>query len=131
MNKTLNDIRKSNLRYLLNKFGDSQRECAEKIKSSENYVSKLLSDDPDQRKNIGNNMVRRIEYSYNQPLGWMDVIHNDDETADNDPVFEEYVSRLKAIKRAIDLEMPGLDQKERDKQFRLMLRYELLIKNNL
>jgi SOS-response transcriptional repressor LexA len=82
-------IRRSNLRLVVKaRFGNSPTRLGEALGIKHaNYVSRLLSVSPRTKKNIGNELARRIERVCGLPANWLDVAH----TALDSPLGEAYL----------------------------------------
>src|SRR5665213_750781 len=70
----LYDLRRANLRDLIERrFGGSQTRFAARVHLQyPSFVSRLLSDHPTSRKNIGERMARSFETALELPTGWFD-----------------------------------------------------------
>jgi hypothetical protein len=72
----LQDIRRKNLRALIDqKFDGTIARLAELIDRQAGYVSRLLSDNPDHRRNLGEKLARQIEHATGIQSGWLDTHH--------------------------------------------------------
>ena len=78
----INDIRQDNLRRIIRDvFGGNQSRLADRIAKEQptfqpSFVSRLLSTNPNTRKNIGDSLARRIERIAEKPENWMDQPHH-------------------------------------------------------
>lgn len=66
----IKEIRRNNLNKLIEKYG-SQRHLSEKIDIDSSYLSQIKN--PDNPKNIGEKMARKIEVALRLPVGYMDL----------------------------------------------------------
>lgn len=73
---TISDIRRATARILAMNVG-GPAEFARKVDMSISHISQLLGENP--TKNIGPKIARRIEATFEQPLGWLDVAHSAEE----------------------------------------------------
>jgi len=69
MARTIEEIRYGNVRLLVDEAG-SQSRFAERMEQRRSQVSHYAGKVP--IKNIGSAMARRIEITFNRPVGWMD-----------------------------------------------------------
>lgn len=71
------EIRKANLIALIG--NQVKRECAERWEMAPAHLSQLLSDKT--KKNLGDDVARRIEDREGLPRGWLDTLRSDGEAA--------------------------------------------------
>src|SRR5690554_2289194 len=67
------EIRKANLLALIG--NRVKRECADKWEMAPAHLSQVLSDKT--KKNLGDDVARRIEDREGLPHGWLDALRND------------------------------------------------------
>lgn len=72
MNMDINEIRRINMRQLVNEAG-SRKHLAQKLGVSEPRLSHLIGKTA--RQNIGDQIARRAETVFSKPFGWMDWLH--------------------------------------------------------
>lgn len=72
----IHDTRRDNLKTIIREdFSNSQTKIAAALEIRANYVSRLLSGNPQSRKNIGDELARKIERVASRPRFWMDQQH--------------------------------------------------------
>jgi hypothetical protein len=87
MERTIADIRKYNLELLINESGLRKGKFADKIDTAPAYISQILSTKT--KRDMGNELARKIELIVNKPYGWMDETHYEDlEQKTADPLVE-------------------------------------------
>lgn len=75
-------VRRARLRRLIqDRFSGVNAKLAEKIERQPDYVSRLLTDKPRHRRDLGEKLARDIERKVGLPLGWLDVDESDDPRA--------------------------------------------------
>ena len=72
MRMNINDIRRRNLRRLLEQY-KSMAEFADKVDKDPSYLSQIIGKNP--TKGIGSKIARSIEKSLEKPDGWLDREH--------------------------------------------------------
>jgi SOS-response transcriptional repressor LexA len=78
----IHETRCANLRWLLqSQYGGVAAHLARELGIQSSQLSRLFSDNPKNRRNIGTKLARSIERVANQPFGWMDEPHRFDENA--------------------------------------------------
>lgn len=88
MQLTIDDIRRLNMLMLLEQSGDMKRVMAEKAGTSPSYISQLLTTNTEKRREIGDELARRLEDAYGKGFGWMDQYHADvDNNGFNSDIF--------------------------------------------
>lgn len=70
------EIRLARLLELISKFG--QKELADRVDIDTAYISQIKN--PNNPKNMGEKLARRIEKAMNLPFGWMDRLHDEQQT---------------------------------------------------
>lgn len=75
--RSIYDARQENFRTLIGEaFGGSQASAATALEMEQpSFISRLLSTNPDTRKNIGAKLARKIEMAAAKPLYWLDGDH--------------------------------------------------------
>jgi phage repressor protein C with HTH and peptisase S24 domain len=71
--ESIKDIRRRNMRKLADKF-PSRAKFAEFLEKMPAYVNQIIGKNP--TKEIGHNLARHIEISFDLPSGWMDADHS-------------------------------------------------------
>lgn len=75
----IHDVRKKNLQWLIkNHFGGVKKKAAEACGWQPIVISTLASDKESSFKPMGRKRAEVIESATGYPIGWMDVIHEDD-----------------------------------------------------
>lgn len=70
------ETRRENLRRLvMDKFEGNRAALSRAAEVHPNHVNLLLSDNPDHRRNMGENLARKIEERLGLALGYMDQVH--------------------------------------------------------
>lgn len=78
------DTRRDNLKTVIREdFKNSQTKLAAALEIRANYVSRLLSGNQLSRKNIGDELARRIEHVSRRPRFWLDQQHDAAPAPDN------------------------------------------------
>lgn len=65
----ISEIRRDNLSLLIGEIQEKQTLLAQKIGSSDTYISSILN----RGARMGNKLARRIEVIYEKPVGWLDT----------------------------------------------------------
>lgn len=87
---TIQDIRRANLeKVLANKWGGKGARLAKALEVSQTVLSRIKST-TDTRRDMGNELARRIEEVSALPSGWMDERHDIDEAT-------ELAERIRAL----------------------------------
>ncbi|WGL97373.1 helix-turn-helix transcriptional regulator [Arsenophonus sp. aPb] len=83
--KSIRDIRRDNLIYIIEKYYDGkQRRLAEALECAPNVISRYLSSsDLKSHRDISDHTARKIEYLTRTPKYWMDKDHLNDVMEDN------------------------------------------------
>lgn len=83
MSKDINEIRKENLRLVIEqKFDGKQVTIANLLECAPNIISRYLSSSiTKSHRNISSSMARRIEIVSDAPRGWLDTLHRDFSTS--------------------------------------------------
>jgi len=114
-------IRLQNLKILLSESNNSLKELARRVKGKESksfasYLSALINEipTPDRKKprTIGNELARNLEIGCGKERGWLDHIHDEDESKDGIKRLE-MVNTL-ALAKAMDFleaHLPNLASK--------------------
>lgn len=78
--QSIQDIRRNNLKLVLaQQFSGRQVDFARAVGLEQSsYVSRLLSDKPGGRRNLGEELSRKIEKACGLPIFWMDAAHGQD-----------------------------------------------------
>lgn len=79
--KTIEQIRLENLRRLYVGSGLLKKDFAASLDVEPTYLSRLFTQNPSQKKKIGDTLARRAEAAYGRPVGWMDRLHPENEKA--------------------------------------------------
>ena len=76
---TIENIRRDNLRLIIDKYhGGVAGKLAAALDKQPNQIYRILSDNPNSRRNAGTALVREIEEHHSLPEGWMDTPHQKD-----------------------------------------------------
>uniref|UniRef100_A0A3B0M221 HTH cro/C1-type domain-containing protein n=1 Tax=Arsenophonus endosymbiont of Trialeurodes vaporariorum TaxID=235567 RepID=A0A3B0M221_9GAMM len=83
--KSIRDIRRDNLIYIIEKYYDGkQRRLAEALECAPNVISRYLSSsDLKSHRDMSDHIARKIEYLTRTPKYWMDRDHLNDVMEDN------------------------------------------------
>lgn len=75
--KSINDIRRENLRDIINRdFDGRQVRLAERLEINANVISRWLKPATDKNhKTIGDSVARKLEIAANKPKFWLDRDH--------------------------------------------------------
>lgn len=75
--QSIYDVRRANLAMIIKEqFAGSQAKFADALVYEPSMVSRLLTQNPKTRQNIGAKMARKIEASSRKPQYWLDTQHN-------------------------------------------------------
>jgi SOS-response transcriptional repressor LexA len=73
---TINEIRLENLKRILREECNGvQKQLAERLDKKPTYISRVIKSDSHQKRNIGDDLARTVEKTFNKPHGWMDSRH--------------------------------------------------------
>ena len=82
------DVRRTNLESIIEEqFKGSQRKFADALDYEASMVSRLLSDNPNTRQNIGAKMARKIELACLKPQYWLDTTHRQQLIMQDEPAY--------------------------------------------
>ncbi|MCR0998684.1 helix-turn-helix domain-containing protein [Serratia rubidaea] len=89
--KSINDIRRENLRDIINTYFDGKQvRLAEKLENNANLISRWLKPaDHKDHKSIGDSVARKLEAAANKPKFWLDRDHMLAMAAGAEPEQEE------------------------------------------
>lgn len=74
--RTIDEIRRDNLRHVIDNEFPSARQLALKMGTNPNNLSRIFSDKEAHRRNVGDDMARSVERAASKPRGWMDIDHS-------------------------------------------------------
>lgn len=95
------EIRRLNLKLLIDKTNGGRQEVAERSDTQYNYFSQILMENPS--KNLGTKVARRIEESFDLPKGWFD------EKREREFMLLEGRENLKELESLVGDRQPILD----------------------
>lgn len=112
MRMDIKEIRLKNLTYVLEKHFDGVKaRLARRMNIPPNNLSRYFADNPQHRRNIGDETARMIEDAIGKPKGWMDHPHNpEDEKLEviceeikdfSDREYAELLEQIRIIKKRI------------------------------
>lgn len=115
--QTNDEVRRLNLERAIRKVGSAAK-LAEAAKTSPAYLSQIKNRTPDSKsgtpKTMGDDMARRIETAIGMPIGWMDIKHTDQSSADVAHGAGEGAARRRARDMAVR-KMEAQDQSRFDR----------------
>ena len=88
MAKTVKEVRRDNLRHLVDtQYGGVMRRLAVAMHVQHIQLSRVFSRSEKSRRDIGDDLARKIEEVAGLPVGWMDHPHG----GDADRIFEKLI----------------------------------------
>lgn len=110
--KTVEEIRRDNLRLLVQEFG-SVAECAKRLDKSSPQVSQWLNASVDAKsgkpRNMSKEIAREVESKLGRPYLWMDTLHEEDSTSGGAQVVvrTDQMDALRAVLKSLGVEISG------------------------
>ena len=80
MAMTINEIRRLNLLILIDESGGKKNVFANKVDTAASYISQIFAKDESKRRDIGDDLARKIEAACGKPRGWLDTLKKTSET---------------------------------------------------